>query len=103
MRRDANLLTRFWFEFDRSTDELRRHVDGYGAGWGCGVTAYSYEDALNLLRPELFQDEPIPPILRVVENVDVSTLEAGHVRPNMGVCIWRGIWFPNITSSWAPR
>jgi len=94
MRRDADLLTRYWIEFDTSTHQLRLEATRVGVGLGCSVTAYSYDDALYLLQSRLFRDTPIPPILKVAENVDVSTLDPGHVRPNMGVPIWRGIWFP---------
>jgi hypothetical protein len=63
----------------------------------CGVTAYSLEDALALVRQELWRtDEPLPSIREVIEDVDVSTLDPGHVLPNMGPPIWRGVWFPNF-------
>lgn len=29
-----------------------------------------------------------------VENVDISSLDDNHVRPNMGSPIVRGVWFP---------
>jgi len=45
-----DLLKRFWFEFDISEDDLRRYSSYSGLGLGCGVTAYSYEDALVVLR-----------------------------------------------------
>jgi len=35
----------------------------------------------------------MPPVRKVVENVDVSTLD-DHVRPNMHPPNWRGMWFP---------
>ena len=41
-------------------------------------------------------NRPLPPIRRVTEDVDVRTLERGHVCPNMGVVIWRGVWYPNL-------
>ena len=102
MRRDANLLTRYWIEFDTSTAELQRYVFCHAVGLGCGVTAYSYEDALCLLQAQVFRDGPIPPILSIIENVDISALDPGHVHPNIGVTIWRGIWYPNH-STWTPE
>jgi hypothetical protein len=38
------LLTRFWFEFEISGDDLCRF--GYLPSYGIGVTAYNYDDAL---------------------------------------------------------
>ena len=29
-----------------------------------------------------------------IEDVDVSTLDAGHVIPNMRPAVWPGVWFP---------
>jgi hypothetical protein len=82
-------LHQYWIEFDPSHGKLL----GW-QGWGYGITAYSLEDALNLLREQFFNGESIPPVLSVIEDVDVSTLDAGHVRPDMGVCSWRGVWYP---------
>lgn len=65
-----------------------------GTGLGCGVTAFSYEDALDLLQDKVFTEKPIPPVSSVIEDVDVSTLDADHVRPNMGNPLKCGIWFP---------
>jgi len=36
----------------------------------------------------------MPEIKKVIENVDVSTLDAGHVLPNMSPPNIRGVWFP---------
>ena len=76
------LLTRFWFE----TSE----------GRGIGVTAYSLDDARALIEKEDYvRDQHI---IRVVENVDIRTLDQGRVIPNMGPPNLRGIWFPNLVS-----
>jgi len=91
-----DLLKRFWFEFDISEDALRRYSSYSGLGLGCGVTAYSYEDALVVLRERLFKKDPLPPVRSVIEDIDISTLDPGHVLPNIGVSIWRGVWFPRI-------
>lgn len=69
-------LRRFWF---------RRPV-----GFGYGVTAYSVEDAEDLLdRAGLPRDW-----LEVVEDINVSLLDEGHVLPNLGGVTFHGIWFP---------
>lgn len=61
---------------------------------GCGVTAYSREDAIALMKDKVFAEIPFPPIRSEQEDVDVSTLDPGHVLPNMGNVLKRGIWFP---------
>lgn len=72
------LLRRFWF---------RRAV-----GFGYGVTAYSMEDAELLIEEaELTVDWT-----EVVENIDVSSLDAGHVLPNVGLVSCRGVWYPAL-------
>ena len=84
-------LTRDWFEFDWA-----EHEPPPGARMGCGVTAYSYDDAVIILRDRLFDSAKLPPVTRVRENVDVTTLDQGHVIPNMDPPNWRGVWFPRL-------
>ena len=86
------MLIRYWFEFQYNHC---RELPG-GLGLGCGITAYNYEDALFLLSTEVFKNTPLAPIKKVIENVDVSTLEAGHVLPNILPTNWRGIWYPEF-------
>ena len=61
---------------------------------GCGVTARNREDAISLMRERIFGSWPMPAIASCIEDVDVSTLDKGHVLPNMGPVVKRGIWFP---------
>lgn len=82
-------LTRFWFEFERTSKLSILNI-------GCGVTARNYEDALSLLQERLFSGRQIPTIISFVEGIDVSTLDARHVLPNLGVTVDRGIWFPQL-------
>jgi hypothetical protein len=82
-------LTRYWFEFEPTTKPTR------WSSFGCGVTALDYDDAVRLLRERVFKGHELPPITRCVENVDVRTLDRGHVLPNMGVVIFRGVWWPH--------
>jgi hypothetical protein len=82
-------LKRFWIEFGSTTDTplvLRP---------GCGVTAYSIEDALRLVSDALGIPE-LPAVVSVVENVDVSTLDANHILPNIGLTVCRGVWYPAL-------
>jgi hypothetical protein len=87
-------LRRFWLRFAIAPGELTTYTSYAGLSYGCGVTAHNYDDAINLLRSHLFRGDPLPEISEVVEDVDVSRLDAGHVRPNMGDPSRRGIWFP---------
>ena len=79
-------LRRFWLTFEDV--ELPA-----GAGYGVGVTANSSEEALAMVRDAVFGGEP-PPVANLIEDVDVSTLDEGHVLPNMDPPVERGIWFP---------
>ena len=82
-----NLLTRYWFVFGTLWTEQ------------VGVTAYSRDDAIALIKSSriMCRNEwyELPEIIEEIENVDVSTLEKGHILPNIGVCTRRGVWHPN--------
>jgi hypothetical protein len=84
------MLTRYWFEFQYN------HYSKLpiGLARGCGVTAHNYDDAIFLLEKYVFENRPVAPIKKAIENVDVSTLEAGHVLSNILPASWRGIWYP---------
>nr|WP_294790611.1 hypothetical protein [uncultured Mucilaginibacter sp.] len=81
-------LIRFWFEFNL------HDVTGLGLHMGCGVTALTYDDAINILGTTVFKGRAIPPMKRTIENIDVSTLEANHVLPNILASNVRGVWYP---------
>jgi hypothetical protein len=82
-------LRRFWFNFRVALKDAPP-----GIAIGCGVTAYDYQDALELIRERVFKNNSLPPIQKAIEDVDVSTLDANHVLPNMAVPVERGVWFP---------
>jgi hypothetical protein len=63
---------------------------------GCGVTAYDEGDARNILNDKVFPLYGFREILDVVKDIDVSLLDEGHVRPNMGPSSNRGVWFPHL-------
>jgi len=84
------LLTRYWFEFVSKPGE----VSPCGTVSGLGVTAYSYDDAIAIITAKIFTDNNMPEIKTCIENIDVSTLDKGHVLPNIGPSNFRGIWFP---------
>lgn len=78
-------LTRYWITFERSAEPSFLNL-------GCGVTALGKSDALTLLEKALGRE--LPAISEIIENVDVRTLDKGHVIPNMGSPNVRGVWLP---------
>ncbi len=84
------MLRRFWFEFAAGNPEDLPP----GVRMGCGATARTIDEATALVQQRVFGGATLPPIRRVVPDIDVSTLDAGHVRPNMGNPVVAGIWFP---------
>jgi hypothetical protein len=56
---------------------------------GCGVIAFSREDALALLRERVFL-----PVLEVIDDITRTALDQKHVVPNLGRVEERGVWFP---------
>jgi hypothetical protein len=83
------LLTRYWFAFRKSAMPTMLSL-------GCGVTAYDLADAQKMLQEQVYPMYGEQPIESIIENVDVSTLEEKHVRPNMGNPVMRGVWFPML-------
>jgi hypothetical protein len=59
--------------------------------FGIGITARSEADALAMFATAFGSDSDIRSI-EIVENIDA--LDQGHVVPNMGNWLRRGIWFP---------
>jgi len=68
-----------------------------GARIGAGVTAFDSTDARSLLEDQVFTGGPIPPVSRVVEDVDPRTLDPWLVLGNMLPPTDRGVWFPSMT------
>ncbi len=100
----SDTLHRLWVEFD--VEAALGHAEGQpwaftlpaGApGWllGCGVSGYDRDDCLELLRQQFFTERAMPPIRREVPDVDVATLPE-LVRIQMGVTVYRGVWFPAL-------
>jgi hypothetical protein len=82
-------MIRYWFEFEVELEDLP-----FGVKMGCGVTAYNSEDALYLISNMVFKGHTLPAVKIMIENIDLTTLDAGHVLPNMSPPNVRGIWFP---------
>jgi len=83
-------LIRFWFKFNLTL----RDPQPPGVLIGCGVTALDEADAIRILRNVVFLSHPFPQITALLADVDISTLDQRHVRPNMGDPSRRGVWFP---------
>lgn len=58
---------------------------------GAGITARSEADARELFDLAFGQEHQI---LNVSQIADMSSIEQGHVAPNMGNALIRGVWFP---------
>jgi hypothetical protein len=81
---------KYWFKFDLSMKDPHP----IGTLMGCGVTASSKEEALELLTERVFRYQPMPSIKKCIEDVEMSELDTKHVLPNIGDSSQRGIWFP---------
>ena len=87
----GHYLHRYWFEFGGPREALPP-----GSRLGCGVTAIDRTDARRLLAAGPFRGRGLPPIEQIIEDVDVSELDPGHVVPNIGDVTQRGVWFPRF-------
>jgi hypothetical protein len=83
-------LTRYWIEFDHTSSKKARMTP-----W-IGVTAWTLDDALGLVRLLLFDGGELPPITELIENVDVSQLDEKHVQGHIHPPNRRGVWYPRI-------
>jgi hypothetical protein len=83
----AIMLQRFWFKFRNGAHPTILSL-------GCGVTAYDLSDAHEILREQVFSIYQEQLVVQVIADIDVSTLDEKHIRPNMGNPAVRGLWFP---------
>jgi hypothetical protein len=83
-------LYRYWFKFKLSINDPHP----IGTLLGCGVTASSKPEALELLRERVFRSNPMPILEKCIEDVEPTELDAKHVLPNSGDPSQRGVWFP---------
>ena len=79
------MLQRFWFKFV---------VGPTSATPECGVTAYTFDDAVSILQATLFPQGDMPEIGDVVANIDIRSLDRAQIRSNMESPLWRGVWYP---------
>jgi|SRR6188768_759232 len=83
-------MRRYWIEFIPAADTRLPMF----LARGVGVTAGSSEQALEIVQLKVLGAGTLPPIAKLVEDVDISTLDENHVRPNMGNPVVFGVWFP---------
>jgi hypothetical protein len=76
------VLNTYWFESQ--------------VGLGIGVTAFSLEDAIHLVKNDSTASYLKPDFGKYDEDIKLADLDDNHVIPNMGVMQFRGIWFPNV-------
>ncbi len=83
-------LRRFWFKSSKNL--------------GAGITAYSRNDAEEILNGAIKRHSLELEIIEVLEDVNIQDLDQGHVIPNMNPPNFRGIWFPmlneNLRNKW---
>ena len=73
-------MIRYWFEFNFN-DYMGAIPPGLH--WGCGLTAFSYDHALTLLKSKVFKHDVLPKICKCVKEVNINTLDQAHVIRNM--------------------
>jgi hypothetical protein len=83
----VSALRQFWFRFEPFPTPTAINL-------GCGVTAFSREDALALLRERVFGANGSPPLVEVIDDIARTALDPKHVLPNLGKLEQRGVWFP---------
>ena len=76
------LLTAYWIEFGPTLSSQ------------FGVTAYSFDDAISILKQKAYSKEAMPPVKTFIENIKFKDLDQNHIVPNMGAISERGIWYP---------
>jgi hypothetical protein len=89
-------LHRFWLQFSIAPGDVDRYSSWAGLGLGCGITAFTFEDALAVVRQAILGGDPLPDVVQLIEDIDVRTLDQGRVVPNMGPPNERGVWFPRV-------
>ena len=85
-------IRRYWFEFDvdssAATSGLRARLAD-----GCGVTGRDEDDCLELIKRNVLAGNELPPVRRVIRDIELSTLSALIQRTIEGTRA-RGVWYP---------
>jgi hypothetical protein len=83
-------LKRYWFEFEFAPDEEMV----LQLAFGCGVTAENPRAAVELVMARVFPGRSLPRLRRVLEGVEVESLDPEYVLPFVGNHNKKGVWFP---------
>ena len=83
------MLYRYWVTFSSNGNSSPLNL-------GCGVTASSQSEAEAMIRDVIFPLFGERELSSIQKDIDVKTLEADHVLPNIGNPAVRGVWFPAI-------
>lgn len=89
--RDRHLLTAFWSEIPQGRTKERPE-----RARSVGVSAYSLQDAMSILRSELLGGLAPPEGATVRAGVHLSDLDQRHVVPNCWPLCFRGVSYPMI-------
>lgn len=81
-------LVWFWIEFPKGA-----HGERYAFPW-VGVTAFDMDDAMGIVRTRLLHGAAPPDPERVIEDVDLRSLDENHVGNQMSSPHVRGVWYP---------
>lgn len=84
----GDALFRYWFEF-----EMKESSGRGGRPW-VGVTAWDLEDAREIIRQAVFDGNPLPPVEKLIEDVNIPDLDPKHVLNQMAPPNLRGVWYP---------
>ena len=82
---------------------LRRYWFPLSTGLGIGITAASDDEARERAIDAQRRTAADATLLEPIVDVDVRTLDAGHVQPNIGPVVVRGVWFPRENLGWGGR
>lgn len=53
---------------------------------------------MEILKEVVYKGKPLPPVRKLIEDVEFTDLDPNHVMPNMpdlSVILRRGVWFPS--------
>ncbi len=93
----APLLVPYWIEF-APRDWFQVDEDEVSAPpRAFGVTAASLDAALAIVRAIAYGGQPLPPVRRVVEDVDLAMLTMYNMSPGILRPGQAGMWYPTIS------
>ncbi len=86
----AAALKKYWIRVETSAHDTNSWISALGYG----ITAFSREDAIDMLRTEAFEGQPMPEVVEVVEDVDEEEIQKRYGMAKLEAFLWPGIWYP---------